>query len=554
MKFKQILLTAIAMFGLTATTIAQVPNYVPSNGLVGWWPFNGNANDGSGNGHNGTVNGATLIADRMGNANSAYSFNGLSNYISCSNANYQLVNAMSLSVWVKLSGTTTAAAQYLISKGNDGQGGFNLDFYNNTGQFYGGFGIGSANVVQCTTLYPLPHPSWHHIVFTYDGSNMKLYNDNILTATQPHSQSIGAATDLLLFGKHLFFAFPYYTNGNLDDIAMYNRALTPCEIQALYYAGTGVSTALNFLNDTTFACGLSANVTPNASFSSYAWSTGANSSSITVNSNGTYACTVTDANGCLYIDSTYVSLLNAQIQQNDTTVCAGTSLSLSLASSGASSNSCAPLPANLQNGLVGYWPFCGNANDESGNGNNGTVNGATLITDRFGNGNQAYSFDGINDHIFVPSSNLFSSNSSSKLTFSCWVNSNVASGTTSDIFNLRSTNNSDIGSIWNYPNNQKVYFGSYNMPQSAGIGVEGSMILNNGIWYNFIAVYDYTINNISLYINGILISTTNYGTATLPPLTNSKLTIGARQDFYNTTSQFFDGKIDDFIIWNRVLN
>ena len=53
---------------------AQVPSYVPTNGLVGYWPFNGNANDESGNGNNGTVNGATLAADRFGNGNKAYDF------------------------------------------------------------------------------------------------------------------------------------------------------------------------------------------------------------------------------------------------------------------------------------------------------------------------------------------------------------------------------------------------------------------------------------------------------------------------------------------------
>ena len=46
---------------------AQIPSYVPTNGLVGYWPFNGNANDDSGNGNNGTVNGATPSADRFGN-------------------------------------------------------------------------------------------------------------------------------------------------------------------------------------------------------------------------------------------------------------------------------------------------------------------------------------------------------------------------------------------------------------------------------------------------------------------------------------------------------
>jgi opacity protein-like surface antigen len=66
MKTKTLLLTAMATFGMTVATMAQnVPNYVPTNGLVGWWPFNGNATDESGSGNNGTVNGATLQADRM---------------------------------------------------------------------------------------------------------------------------------------------------------------------------------------------------------------------------------------------------------------------------------------------------------------------------------------------------------------------------------------------------------------------------------------------------------------------------------------------------------
>jgi hypothetical protein len=53
----------------------SVPSYVPTNGLVGWWGFNGNAQDGSGNGNHGTVNGATLTTDRFGNQNGAYFFN-----------------------------------------------------------------------------------------------------------------------------------------------------------------------------------------------------------------------------------------------------------------------------------------------------------------------------------------------------------------------------------------------------------------------------------------------------------------------------------------------
>jgi hypothetical protein len=76
MKKKILLLMAVATLGFTAATMAQVPNYVPTNGLVGYWPFNGNANDESGNGNNGTVNGATLTTDRNGLLNSSYQFSG----------------------------------------------------------------------------------------------------------------------------------------------------------------------------------------------------------------------------------------------------------------------------------------------------------------------------------------------------------------------------------------------------------------------------------------------------------------------------------------------
>ena len=56
----------------------------------------------------------------------------------------------------------------------------------------------------------------------------------------------------------------------------------------------------------------------------------------------------------------------------------------------------------LDQGLVGWWKFDGDATDSSGNGNDGTVNGATLTTDRHGQANEAYSFDGVDDYILVP--------------------------------------------------------------------------------------------------------------------------------------------------------
>ncbi len=104
MKTKITLLIVVAIMRLTTESLGQVPSYVPSDGLVGWWPFNGNANDESGNGNDGTVNGAILTTDRNGNANSAYSFDGVSNYIGGSISNLNNTSSTTVSAWVKYIG------------------------------------------------------------------------------------------------------------------------------------------------------------------------------------------------------------------------------------------------------------------------------------------------------------------------------------------------------------------------------------------------------------------------------------------------------------------
>ena len=72
---KRFLLTLIStIFVVTLTKAQDLPSYIPSDGLVAYYPFNGNANDASGNGNNGTVSGATLTSDKDGNTNKAYEF------------------------------------------------------------------------------------------------------------------------------------------------------------------------------------------------------------------------------------------------------------------------------------------------------------------------------------------------------------------------------------------------------------------------------------------------------------------------------------------------
>ncbi|MBK7429462.1 MAG: hypothetical protein IPI62_00575 [Bacteroidetes bacterium] len=103
MKNTLLLFVSIFIFSGQAS-FSQVPSYVPSNGLVGWWPFNGNANDESGNGNSGTVNGATLVNDRYGNPSKAYNFNGINNFIEIPHSSSLVFPAstQSISFWLNL--------------------------------------------------------------------------------------------------------------------------------------------------------------------------------------------------------------------------------------------------------------------------------------------------------------------------------------------------------------------------------------------------------------------------------------------------------------------
>ena len=80
-----LLVLTLSIFVVTLTKAQELPSYVPSEGLVAYYPFNGNANDVSENGNNGTVSCATLTANKDGDENSAYSFDGDQDQITIAN-------------------------------------------------------------------------------------------------------------------------------------------------------------------------------------------------------------------------------------------------------------------------------------------------------------------------------------------------------------------------------------------------------------------------------------------------------------------------------------
>ena len=238
---KKVFYTAIAILGFANLTMAQVPSYVPTNGLVGYWPFNGNANDASGNGNNGTVTGATLTTDRFGNTNSSYSFNGGTNFIEVphdSTFNFQK-NKMTASFWIYTSVTTpTSNVHTLISKQTSSganQSGFNIAkensvtyllIKNGSSNVQGYSGVSSNSILN----------TWHHLVYVVDSVFLRAYLDGLLIKTDTTIASIGNTTQPMRFGKPTYSASNIEFNGSIDDIGIWNRALTESEIKALYNA------------------------------------------------------------------------------------------------------------------------------------------------------------------------------------------------------------------------------------------------------------------------------------------------------------------------------
>lgn len=211
-----------------------------------------------------------------------------------------------------------------------------------------------------------------------------------------------------------------------------------------------------------------------------------------------------------------------------------------------SSSFCTSLSGSLQNGLVGYWPFCGNANDDSGNGNSGTVNGATLTTDRFGNTNSAYSFDGVNDYISTNYSGILGTNSRS---FSFWYNSN-SNNIEETVFTGYGENNCGVGFACTlFPLNKPAVDNTCSWIKSVN-----STTINS--WNFYTITYTSSdgsdLTNCKIYINGVLQSTSQSSTLYNINTINGLNMVFGSSILFNP-NQFFNGKLDDIGIWNRAL-
>ena len=299
---KKVILTLL--LGVTTlTAFAQVPSHVPTNGLVGYWPFNGNANDESGNGNNGTVNGAIPTIDRNGFANKAYSFDGINDYIKCNNAGPTGNPTISTSFWLMTNQTNYG---HIIGYGTNGNQGnsFRITINQNCNSCIAFDTYGNQKAF--TTNF---NSSWDHYVVIYDGTvganinSTKIYKNSILLTNNSFTAS-STLTNIMsslpiTFGRFHGTVQTGFYQGGLDDIGIWNRVLSQQEITDLYTGCTNPTATINAAGVSTFCQGGS--VVLNASTGSgytYEWYKNGNiingsiTSDYTANQSGSYTVKV----------------------------------------------------------------------------------------------------------------------------------------------------------------------------------------------------------------------------------------------------------------------
>jgi len=208
------------------SNVSIVSDPFNDNSCVAYYPFNGNTNDHSGNGHHGTWHGNGQYDDGL--FGQCARFNG-SSYINLHRELDPVIDGkeFTISLWVYLTQYTDNSGynSMLMSK-----------HYSNTyGSFilYGAtFLISHNSVAAKFDKDEFPLNQWVHVVAIYDNGNVYLYNNNILKASNTGANIVTTSDNWIIGG---FQTNSYYriVNGLIDQVHVFNRALTESEILLL---------------------------------------------------------------------------------------------------------------------------------------------------------------------------------------------------------------------------------------------------------------------------------------------------------------------------------
>ncbi len=434
---KKLLLTILALF-FVLTTFAQVDL---TDGLLAHYPFNGNADDVSGNGYNAVSVNATLTTDRFGKDNQAYFFNGDDNVINYGNVLNDVftTNTFSINVWINAENyySTNGYIGMLVSKWNSANQslnsfilrGYELKFSTN------------GNPSNIPSFETPAEGSWHMITVSMENGEASIYlNGELKGIVSGHS--CATSTMGLLIGNHHNPVYGF--QGSIDDVRIYDRPLSDEEVDYLY------------------------NI-------------------------------------------------------------------------------------NLNEGLIAYYPFNGNADNEVADEFHGTTqNNPAVTNDRLGIEEQAYNFNGTNQYIsFDPANPIISSPT---FTISAWAKMDGAGGGNANqnsIFIQRAYSTGQTSAIGFHA---EIGSGSISFAVR-GHGTDADVLsapsLEYGFWHHYLGVV--SADSVKLFIDGELVDAVELSTGSNYTEAINNIDIG-RHRYSGANNGLFNGDIDEVRIYNRPLN
>ena len=210
---------------------AQTPAQLPT-GAVSWWTGNGNTADVIGT-NNGTWSGAPTYT--TGVVQAGFTFNNNQVVIPDSASLDQFTTNLSIELWVK-GVWSTGDWNMLVSKGDSG-----YEVRVNPGSDRIGFTVNGTTAYYLAGSRNVNDGNWHHIACVYDSTNMYIYSDGTLDTQVASTGTINCVPGgVFMLGLNPYSPghYPRQFTGSLDEVAIYNRALSPLEILSIYAAGS----------------------------------------------------------------------------------------------------------------------------------------------------------------------------------------------------------------------------------------------------------------------------------------------------------------------------
>ena len=506
------------LFVITYGISQDLPPYVPTEGLIGYWPFDGNANDISGNNLNGIVNGATLTTDRSGNIESAYFFDE-SAWIETSESFSISAQNVSVCAWFYCNNDVTSMSAQIISVNtSQSEHSLQIEISENNALYFNALPFDETITPPNTFEYD----SWNFVVGTFDGATETIYVNGQKVIEKERSGDFSIIDQKINFGRQTFASTDYWY-GKIDDVGIWNRALTEQEIQNLYTSSAG-DIILNGI----------------------------------VSAENNQIKNVADpTEGKDAVNKDYleviISALESRIEQ--------------LENSGED-NSEEGIPSNVSlNGLLAYYPLDGNGQDKTDFQNHMNMVGqVTYTTDHNGDQEKAANFtNSINGYFELPETSWTHLNALPSGSVSFWIKLDQKF-VSNHYFNFGNSfmvkQKNGVGQDFfvglSDGTTKVMFYLSGIFPQSSENYIIGNTSLSLDTWYNITVTWNGS--NQKLYVNGTLDGFLEAGYDGVPDRTDiDYFSIGS--SLYGTNTGVDNevdagayGSMDNIAFWNRELS